>query len=60
MAGTYEQLAASPCPGWVGRLPPRAGALLLLGTRLQRAGGLGETFGAVLSQRLEQLPAVPD
>ena len=60
LASTYGQLAATPCPGWMDVLPPRAGALLLLGARLQRAGGPGEEFGAVLSRRLGQLPAAPD
>ena len=56
----YAQLSAAPCSGWALASPPRVGALLLLGHRLQRAGGPASAFEAALQRRLGQLPPAPD
>ena len=59
-AGSFARLAAAPCAGWAPELPARAGALLLLGPRLVRAGGPAAAFEAALQRRLGQLPPAPD
>ena len=59
-AATWGRPWAAPCGGWAASLPPRVGALVLMGSELRCAGGSLGAVAEALLRRLGELPAAPD
>jgi ribonuclease HI len=57
---SWATLQARPCGGWRDKLPPRVAALVLLGSKITRAGGPPAGFAAALATRLNEQPRPPD